>query len=482
MAVYDHGLHHVPIIKGKELTFTYANRQDLACEVPTCHIEPGEFIVLCGKSGSGKSTFLKLLNGLIPDYYSGHYEGELSVADCQVGRDSVEEFSRHVSSVFQNPASQFFYQEVKHELVFPCENQGVATDVILEDLSILATDFAFQELLEAQMTDLSGGQKQRVAIATAIMQKTPIMVFDEPTANLDCQGVEVVKDYLKTLKATGKTIVIAEHRLHYLLDLADRFFYFDQGHLTYCWMSEELLALPDAKRQELGLRQLDLGVVKQELQAKTVGRHYDPSHDFQVKNLHVRAGKKKLYQLEHLSFNSGQVTGITGPNGLGKSQLVYYLTGLLNDPKAQITYKGRLLSAKERLEITSLVMQDVSLQLFAETVKTEINMGHDKHPQTAQVIDSLALSDLLDKHPASLSGGEQQRVMIAASVLSDKSVIIFDEPSSGLDVLQMEALAALLESLASQEKVVIVISHDDELLLRSCDSVYQMSAQNDGNA
>lgn len=162
---------------------------------------------------------------------------------------------------FKNPASQFFYREVQHELVFPCENQGLDPNLIMERLKTLAQDFDVQDVLTRDMFHLSGGQKQRVAIATAIMQGTEIMVFDEPTANLDQAGIEAVKAYLCQLKAAGKTIIVAEHRLHYLTDLADAYFYFSQGRLTKTLTSEELLALSDTDRQAMGLRSLDLSDV-----------------------------------------------------------------------------------------------------------------------------------------------------------------------------------------------------------------------------
>lgn len=473
---YHHHHHHgLPIITAKNLKFAYQQSDKVACQVSHQEVTAGQLIVLCGPSGSGKSTFLKLLNGLIPDYYTGELQGSLKVADCQAGIDSVEIFSRSVASVFQNPASQFFYREVQHELVFPCENQGLDPNLIMERLKTLAQDFDVQDVLTRDMFHLSGGQKQRVAIATAIMQGTEIMVFDEPTANLDQAGIEAVKAYLCQLKAAGKTIIVAEHRLHYLTDLADAYFYFSQGRLTKTLTSEELLALSDTDRQAMGLRSLDLSDVIPVLIEKRSSQHYSDKDDLCIHNLTVRAGSKRLRQIDKLSFAAGKISGITGPNGLGKSQLVAYLAGVLEDPNAQISFQYQVLTAKGRLAKTSLVLQDVSLQLFAESVLKEVNLGHNKHPMTESVLEQLALAHLVDRHPASLSGGEQQRVMIAASLLSDKEIFIFDEPSSGLDVLQMHALAKLLKELKSQNKVVIVISHDEELLSLVCDSIYQLT-------
>ncbi|MGG6797165.1 UNVERIFIED_CONTAM: ABC transporter ATP-binding protein [Streptococcus canis] len=472
---HHHHHHGASVISAKDLSFTYQQSQKAACQMADCQVRAGQLIVLCGQSGSGKSTFLKLLNGLIPDYYAGELQGSLKVADCQAGRDSVESFSRSVASVFQNPASQFFYREVQHELVFPCENQGLAPELIMERLNSLAQDFDFQDLLGRDMFHLSGGQKQRVAIATAIMQGTDIMVFDEPTANLDQAGIEVVKTYLCQLKAAGKTIIVAEHRLHYLTDLADAFFYFKQGYLSQVMTAETLLALPDQDRQDMSLRRLDLSDLIPTLTKKSSSQHYSDKDDLCIYNLTVRAGSKILRRIDQLSFAAGKVSGITGPNGLGKSQLVAYLSGILEDKQATIRFQGQTLSAKERLAKTSLVLQDVGLQLFSESVLKEVNLGHEQHPETAVVLKRLALTDLLERHPASLSGGEQQRVMIAASLLSGKEILIFDEPSSGLDLRQMQALSSLLKDVKSQDKVVILISHDEELLTDVCDSIYHMS-------
>ncbi|MGX9845207.1 ATP-binding cassette domain-containing protein [Streptococcus iniae] len=469
----NHSLHDDAIIVAKNLQFTYAQNQQLSCQLSDCHIAKGQFIVLCGKSGSGKSTFLKMLNGLIPDYYAGTLTGSLRVADYHVGRESVEVFSNQVSSVFQNPKSQFFYREVKHELVFPCENQGIQASVILDRLHHLAADFQFETLLDSDMYLLSGGQKQRVAIATALMQGTPIMVFDEPTAHLDNKGIAMVKSYLKQLKDAGKTIIIAEHRLHYLVDLADQFFYFNQGNLDRVYSPEEIRSLPQEEREAYGLRSLDISPLFEELEAMVAPKEHVKTGLY-LKHLTIKASAKKLLYLPEMHFDKGSITGILGSNGIGKSQLATYLTGLLEDKASEIRFEGKLLSAKERLEKTSLVMQDVSLQLFAESVSKEITLGQRKAVDADQVLDALALKDLMTRHPASLSGGEQQRVMIAASLLSEKDIFIFDEPSSGLDFVQMKALAALLKKLRAQGKVVILISHDEELLANTCDHLYQL--------
>ncbi|KHD46335.1 ABC transporter ATP-binding protein [Streptococcus uberis] len=473
---YD--LHGDSIIKAKDLTFTYAARKAFSCQVENLDIKNGELIVLCGKSGSGKSTFLKLLNGLVPDYFPGHLEGQLTIGEQIIGQVSVEDLSRRVASVFQNPSSQFFYKEVKHELVFPCENQGLEPEKIQKKLAQVAHDFTFSDLLERDMFSLSGGQKQRVAIASAIMQGPDIILFDEPTANLDSQGIASVTSYLHALKKAGKTVIVAEHRLSYLKDLADRYLYFRDGALVETFTNLEMLQMTSDLREIYGLRCLDVIPVQEKLENLMVTRTFDAQNQLVIRDLQVKAGKKKLAFIDYLTFERGVITGIVGPNGIGKSRFATYLAGLYEDKKATFTLDKQPLLVNDRLAKSAIVMQDVRLQLFADTVYKELTLGRTMKESEALAIQSvcqeLGLNHLLDKHPMSLSGGEQQRLMIASCLLSDKDILIFDEPTSGLDLEHMIAVSRLLKQLKAKGKLIVLISHDEELLSDTCDRIYKM--------
>lgn len=187
------------IIECRDLSFRYANGLNSQCQIPELCIEPGECVVLCGRSGSGKSTFLRLLNGLIPDFYEGELSGTCVCAGYISGKHSVEEFSTVVGSVFQNPATQFFHRIVEDELVFPCENQGVPRQEIARRLKQTTHLFEIERLLMRDLLSASGGERQRIAIATSMMQQPQVVVLDEPTANLDLQGIEQVKYHIQTL-------------------------------------------------------------------------------------------------------------------------------------------------------------------------------------------------------------------------------------------------------------------------------------------
>lgn len=162
---------------------------------------------------------------------------------------------------------------------------------------------------------------------------------------------------------------------------------------------------------------------------------------------------------------------LVGANGSGKTSLARYLVGLAEDKKSRISWQGQTLSSRQRLEKTAFVMQDVRLQLFAESVERELTLGRKNRAVDEHLVARFGLSDLLERHPVSLSGGEQQRVMIVASLLADKEIFIFDEPTSGLDLRRMQQVASALVDLKMKNKLVLLISHDEELLNLVCDKI-----------
>lgn len=467
-------MENASCIQIRDLTFCYAKSDRPACQIGKLEIAKGECLVLCGASGSGKSTVLQLLNGLIPDYTTGCLKGQAILKDYRLGQASVEDLSTVVASVFQNPATQFFHQRVIEELVFPCENQGLPHQEIERRLSEIVDLFDIEALLDKELQALSGGQKQLVALATAAMQGTDILVLDEPTANLDQLGVERVAAVLGRLKAMGKTLIVAEHRLAYLSQLADRYLYFQDGALLKGELAADFLQQSEEERQQRGLRCLHREPYQEQL-SSLITKEQVGEAGLEISQLTVCQGGQVLYRIPQLYLASGQVIGLVGANGSGKSTLAAYLAGLKEDSQSQISWQGQILSARQRLEKTALVMQDVRLQLFSETVKKELVLGRKKSVWDPALVSAFRLEDLLDRHPVSLSGGEQQRVMIVASLLAEKEIVIFDEPSSGLDLEQMEQLAKALWQVKQRGRLVLLISHDEELLARVCDTIIDIT-------
>ncbi|HFU4450066.1 TPA: ABC transporter ATP-binding protein [Streptococcus suis] len=454
----------------KHLQVTYAGADKTALQIADLTIPAGQCVVLCGPSGSGKSSLLKLLNGLIPEYYPAQVQGQVQIGEQDIRQASVEGLSYQVASVFQNPATQFFHTQVLHELVFPCENQGLTTEEIAARLEEVNSLFQLEDFYDKPIFQLSGGQKQLIALATATMQGSPILLLDEPTANLDQEAVHKVQEALQKLKQEGKTIIIAEHLLAYLSDLADRYLYFQEGQLVADYPASDFLHRTEECRQDMGLRCYDAEPYRRAI-AEQASQFVSDQEGLSIRNLSVSQAGQLLYKIEHLCLKPGQVVGLVGSNGSGKTSLANYLVGLAEDKNANISWQGKELTARKRLEKTAFVMQDVHLQLFAETVRRELTLGQKGKQLDEELISRFRLEDLLDRHPVSLSGGEQQRLMIVASLLADKDILILDEPSSGLDLAQMKELAKALAFLKQEQKLVLLISHDEELLATVCDKI-----------
>ncbi len=451
----------------KNLKFTYANQENPTVIIDRLHVKKGDCVILCGRSGSGKTTLTRLLNGLIPEYYPGNLEGHIKISHLVPGENDLEEFSQSVASVFQNPATQFFHRKVEHELVFPCENQGISADHIWQRLNATVDFFNIADLLHQDLLTTSGGQRQKIALATANMQAPKLLVLDEPSANLDQGAVNQLQENLQQLKSLGITIVIAEHRLDYLQNLGDSYLYFEDGKLKAEWSQKDWLHFDDNYRHELGLRAIH--------QEKSIFPfENEDKNALEIKNLQVKTGKKLLGNIKTFKFPKGSVTAIIGPNGIGKSSFAKILSGLENSER-QIKYEDSTFSEKERLSRTAYVMQNVHLQLFSNSVKGELLLGNQNNSDYLEIAKSFHLDHLLDRHPMSLSGGEKQRLLISNALLSNKDIFIFDEPTSGLDHKNMLIVSRYLKILKKYGKIVILITHDNEIISQACDRVLDLS-------
>lgn len=216
----------------------------------------GECVLLCGPSGGGKSTVLKLVNGVIPHFSSGNVQGSIRIAGRDVSNMPLHERSLLVASVFQNPKSQFFNTDVESEIAFALENQGLAAEEITCRLARTIEELHLEGLCKRSMFALSGGQKQRVAFASAAIAQTPVVVLDEPLANLDNASIELIAGAIRLLKTRGVSVLIAKHRLNYLQGIVDTAYFVEEGTITRRFTGDELYGLSDAERRSLGLRSL----------------------------------------------------------------------------------------------------------------------------------------------------------------------------------------------------------------------------------
>jgi energy-coupling factor transport system ATP-binding protein len=441
-------------------------------------IKDGECVLLCGESGCGKTTLTRLINGLIPHFYEGQFSGRVMTAGKDTALAGPAELSRVVGSVFQNPRSQFFNLDTTSEIAFGCENIGLSPGEIRERVDRTVAALGIEGLLDRDIFALSGGEKQLVALASVYALGPDIFVLDEPSSNLDAQACRELAAQLFAMKEAGKTIVIAEHRLYYLAGLFDRVVYLKDGTILHEWGAGEFAALSEERRSSLGLRSLSLeGILPRG------GGPAPVSPELRVSGLEAGYGGlgRKNTVLKGVSFEAapGEIIGIIGKNGAGKSSLAGALCGLRRESAGEIRLGGKAVPPAKRAGRFYLVMQESSYQLFTDSVEHELYLSKDRKSRPSEakveaVMESLGLVPYRDRHPMSLSGGQKQRAAIGTAMSHDAAVLVFDEPSSGLDYRNMRRVAAVMEELRRQGRIVFVITHDYELLLAACSRVMML--------
>ncbi len=427
-------------------------------------INDGEVVVLCGNSGCGKTTVTRLINGLAPHFYPGEMEGCVWVDDTLVTKAELSETSRLVGSVFQNPKSQFFSIDTTSELVFGCENQGMPREEIHTRLLKTEKEMKLSALMGRNIFELSGGEKQQIACGSVYTTAPSVFVLDEPSSNLDRKAIHRLHDTLKRIKSEGKTIVVSEHRLYYLMDLADRFIYLDDGIVKKSYTSSELSALSDDELGRMGLRITSLAKLKR----KQLDENNNSNKPvIEAVDLNCTRGGNQILDIERLNLPEHGVIAVIGDNGSGKSTLSEALCGI-GACDGSIGYKGVFLTEKERSQKSFMVMQDVNRQLFSDSVIEEVMLNSSISSSEAEsILDKLGLKETTDRHPSSLSGGQKQRVAIASALCAGKEIIFYDEPTSGLDKGGMERFGELLNDMRDNI-TSIIITHDPELILTCC--------------
>ena len=431
-------------------------------------IRDGECVLLCGKSGCGKTTVTRLLNGMIPHFYEGNITGQVLLDGENILELPMYVISKKVGTVFQNPRTQFYTVNTTSEIAFGCENLGIQSGEIAERIKQTASDLQIESLLNRNIFELSGGEKQIIAFASIYAMSPQIYVLDEPSSNLDGQAIEKVRRILALLKQQGKTIIIAEHRTYYLKDLVDRAVYLEGGKIIREYSMDELSNLTMTERLQSGIRTVDL--LEYPIREHSA---FPAGTLMQIEGLQFSYSKSEFLHIDSLQIPSGRITAIIGTNGAGKSTFVSCLCGLLKKAKGNVYLDGKKLSYKERLRESYLVMQEVNHQLFSDSVREEIMMGVKNYSegQLTGITDALDLTPFGERHPMTLSGGQKQRVIIASAVLCGKKILFFDEPTSGLDFSHMMQTCELLKGLQSPDTFLFIITHDYEFIASVCDNI-----------
>lgn len=444
----------------------------------TLRVEPGRCLVLCGGSGEGKSTILRLVDGLAGTFYPGERTGVVKLCGNSVGEMSPEQRTLALGVVMQDPRSQFFADSVRDEIAFAAENLGMPPAEIARKVGRAADICGVDDLLDSKVSQLSSGQKQRVAIAAAIVLEPRVLILDEPTSNLDGPGARDLVKLLAALKEHGVAILASEHRLHALLPIADDYACVHGGKVVARWTAKEFAALSVEECVRYDLRHPDM--VRERGIESSVEVDYGSA--FELRDVTYRYPSTGR-GIENVSIviPCGKVTVIRGENGAGKTTLARVLCGISREQEGACLRDGKPLSLRDRRRASYFVMQDADYQLYAGSVADEVVLGRKVDDALRErawnALKTFSLDELAERHPASLSGGQKQRVTLAAAYCSDADLIVLDEPTSGLDARGVCNVAQWTSELAAAGKAVVIITHDELLARMAADRVYELEQE-----
>ena len=441
-------------------------------------VRPGEVVVLCGRSGCGKSTLLRLANGLAPRFFPGRAAGRVLLDGEEVGDLASWRVAERAGSLFQNPRTQFFNVDTTGEVAFALESAGWPEEAIRARVGATLRELGLEHLAGRSIFDLSGGQRQKIAYASVWALRPPNLLLDEPTSNLDAPSIADIAAFVANAKAAGRAVLVAEHRLAWLSGVADTYVHLDGGRVSRVMSAREFAALDPRELDSMGLRTRDLADVAPPAGAVAPDGGIGGGAGeivLSARGLSVDYGRGPVVDGADVDLRAGQVVALVGRNGAGKTTLCRALCGLGRRARGTVLLDGRRATRRRRTRASSMVFQDVDYQLFAASAAAEVTFGLPRRAagavDTGAVLRELALDGVADRHPATLSGGQKQRLAVAACVAAGKRVLVFDEPTSGIDLDGMRRVARLLRRLADQGRAILVITHDLELIACACDRV-----------
>lgn len=493
-----------PFIQFKDFTFKYDVQAEPTLKSLNLTIEKGQKVLIIGPSGSGKSTIGHCLNGIIPNIYHGEKSGQFTINGKEAFGLSIYDKSHLVSTVLQDPDGQFIGLTVAEDLAFALENDCVYLEEMQEKVAHWAKRLDLTEFLENRPQDLSGGQKQRVSLAGVLIDESPILLFDEPLANLDPKSGQETIDLIDRIHHEEKaTTIIIEHRLEDVLYRhVDKVVLVNDGQILFDGHPDELLRtellIQNGIREPLYVTALkDLGV------DVTLMEHLSDLSQVDLTNIAVtapssfqeEAPQDKLLTVEQLHFayqenrpilkninfeiNQGERIAIVGKNGAGKSTLAKAICQFIT-PEGDIRYRGQSImtdSIKERAEKIGYVLQNPNQMISQTMIFDEVALGLrlrgvDEQDVEKRVLETLKVCGLYEfrKWPISaLSFGQKKRVTIASVLVMNPEIILLDEPTAGQDKRNYTEIMNFLNQLNKAGHTIIMITHDMQLMLEYSD-------------
>ena len=492
-------------ISFNQFTFQYDAQAEATLKDISFDIVKGEKVLILGPSGSGKSTLAQCLNGIIPNIYKGQAQGQVRIAGQNIFKQSIYDKSQLVSTVLQDPDGQFIGLTVAEDLAFALENDCANQSEMKDKVALWAERLDLTSLLNYRPQDLSGGQKQRVSLAGVLIDESPILLFDEPLANLDPKsGQETIDLIDKIHKEVGATTIIIEHRLEDVLYRpVDRILLVNDGTLLFNGSPDELLSstllLENGIREPLyvtvlrqlgfdtrsaqNLSQLDaLDLSDLALPDRVLKDKRDSSSDsiLKVEGLSVSYGDNPAI-IEDMSFSlkKGERLAIVGKNGAGKSTLAKALCGFVPS-QGKLTYKGQDISQDsiaERSERIGFVLQNPNQMISQTMIFDEVALGlrlrgieeTEVEERVHEVLKTCGLYSFRKWPISALSFGQKKRVTIASILILKPEIIILDEPTAGQDYKTYTDIMNFLDSLQKQGHTIVMITHDMQLMLEYSD-------------
>ncbi len=491
------------ILHIENLTFTYPKTKKPAIENIDLSINSGEFTVICGQSGCGKTTLLKLLKKELAP--AGEKSGRILYGGVLQEELPDKTSASEIGYVLQNPDSQIVTDKVWHELAFGLENLGVPTEVIRRRVGEMASYFGIQDWFRKKTDELSGGQKQLLNLASVMVMQPRILILDEPTSRLDpIAATDFISTLQKLNRELGLTVIIAEHRLEEVFPIADKAVVMDGGRIIVQGAPREIgdklseinkehpmfCGLPSAVRiyNALGIEDSCPLTVREgraflekhfspetELEMTTEYEHNE-TVAIEMKNVWFRYEKDLPDILRGTSFKvySGEIYCILGGNGAGKTTALNVISGLDKAYRGKIIINGKQIKDYKGnslyRNLLALLPQEPQTVFIKDSVREDLLdmleiLEIPKAEREKKIDDTaqkLGITELLDKHPFDLSGGEQQKCAIAKILMSEPKILLLDEPTKGLDAFSKLNLRKLLRGLKQAGMTIIMVTHDVE--------------------
>ncbi|NMA63049.1 MAG: ABC transporter ATP-binding protein [Syntrophomonadaceae bacterium] len=506
------------VLEIQDLTYYYPGARRSALHHINLTIPPGQFVLVVGGSGSGKSSLLRAISRLIPDFYGGAYKGRIYLGGMELRELKHRDLVEQVGLVFQDPESQMITTSVEGEVAFGLENLGLSNHLMKRRVMEATSALRLTGCRHRFIPELSGGEKQKVALASILAMQPEIVLLDEPTSQLDPVAGEDILALLRRLnEENGITVVLIEQRLERCFHLADRVLVMEEGRIVFdhdspgaiaSWAVENgtpfvpplvklfagvgyIQAPVTVKEGREILRrcgQPDLSAVKKVEPASCgkpavrEGNGEQPLVDIEGLWFTYPNGEEALKNI-NLRINPGDFIVLMGDTGAGKTTLIKTINGLLRPGRGRVKFRGqdiRQLMVEDLASTIGYLSQNPGDYLFLPTVREELaftlgNLGLPDNGIVDTVLDRLQLTACADANPRDLSTGERQRVALASILVGRPRLLLLDEPTRGLDYELKQVLGEILQELQAEDTAVAVVTHDVEFAAEYAEDVVLMA-------